>query len=66
MLIIGLCIVCFMMFMAARSIKKDGDQMVENLIEKYEKSRKAMDAAARKEKEVPHAETEEAFPNNVV
>ncbi len=64
MLIIGLCIVCFMMFMAARSIKKDGDEMVENLIDRYEKTIIAQREADRKSKEVPEAQVEEAFPNN--
>ncbi len=64
MLIIGLCIVCFMMYMAAKSIKKDGDEMVENLMERYEKSVKAQKAEAERLKEVPFAVVEEAFPNN--
>jgi hypothetical protein len=65
MLIIGLVIVCFMMFMSAKSIKKSGDDMMESLIINYEKKRRQMDAEERererqrKEDEVPLVQTEE-------
>ncbi len=58
MLIIGICIVCFMMFWSARSIKKDGDEMVENLIVKYEESRKRLAEEERKIAELPLTPTE--------